>query len=178
MSLKGRLAEYRKTLEHEHGWEVELNCTTCGYSGLPTYEGWQPGYSMSFGTTPTVFARLECPACGRDLEPEAGAALVELFSQEKIPKANRSILVALVVITSVMALASILLFVFTSGLWGLIPLVLITPVFLLIPVLNYRVASLRKRCDCGDPHYIFMGMLGRAYCYRCSNCGRLLKLRD
>lgn len=178
MSLKERLAEYRKTLEHEHGWEVELNCTACGYSGLPTYKGWQPGYSMSFGMTPTLFARLECPACGRDLEPEAATALIELFSREKIPKVNRSILIAFVATAAVMALASILLFIFTSGLWGLIPLLFITPLFILIPLLNYRVASLRARCDCGRPRYIFMGMLGRAYCYRCSNCGRLLKLRD
>jgi hypothetical protein len=34
-------------------------------------------------------------------------------------------------------------------------------------------------CDhCGEPDYVFLGMLGRSYCYRCSSCGRLLRLRD
>jgi hypothetical protein len=178
MSLKGRLAEYRQTLEHEHGWEVELECTACGYKGPPVCKGWQPKYSMSFGMTPTIFARLECPACGRDLEPEAATILVKLFAQEKVPKVNRRILIAFIATMAVVVLVSILLFVFTSGMWGLIPLFFLTPLLVLIPILNYRVASLRSRCDCGDPRYIFMGLLGRAYCYRCSNCGRLLKLRD
>ena len=43
---------------------------------------------------------------------------------------------------------------------------------------NWQIASIRCRCECGKPAYKFMGMLGRSYCYRCSSCGRLLRLRD
>ena len=56
------------------------------------------------------------------------------------------------------------------------------PYFLLLQpmilLFNWQVHSPRFRCDCGQPAYKFMGMLGRSYCYRCSSCGRLLRLRD
>jgi hypothetical protein len=43
---------------------------------------------------------------------------------------------------------------------------------------NSQVHSIRHRCECGRPDYVFMGLLGRSYCYRCSTCGRILRLRD
>jgi hypothetical protein len=43
---------------------------------------------------------------------------------------------------------------------------------------NWQVHGIRHRCECGNPDYLFMGLLGRSYCYRCSSCGKLLRLRD
>jgi hypothetical protein len=43
---------------------------------------------------------------------------------------------------------------------------------------NYQIASIRCWCECGRPGYKFMGLLGRSYCYRCSSCGRRLRLKD
>lgn len=178
MKLKERIAEHRQALEHKHGWEVELECPGCGYRGLPIYTGWKPKYSMAFGTTPTIYACLECPTCGRDLEPEAASKLVKLFAEVKVPKANRRILAVFFLVSAILVLISALLFIFADIVPGLIPLLFIIPLLALIPVMNKRIASIRTNCTCGDPDYIFMGMVGRAYCFRCSNCGSLLKLRD
>ena len=43
---------------------------------------------------------------------------------------------------------------------------------------RWRIRRLRSACPCGTPRNRFMGMLGRTYCLRCSNCGRLLRFRD
>ncbi|MDY0165578.1 MAG: hypothetical protein RBS80_03495 [Thermoguttaceae bacterium] len=43
---------------------------------------------------------------------------------------------------------------------------------------NWRIHGIRHRCECGKPVFLFMGMLGQSYCYRCSSCGKLLRLRD
>ena len=178
MNLKDRITEHRQALEHKHGWDVGLECPGCGYSGLPAYTGWKPRYSMAFGTTPTIYACLECPSCGRDLEPEAASKLVELFKEIRIPGTNRRILAGFFLAFAILVLTAVLLFVFTKTIFGLIPLLFMTLLLCLIPVMNRRIAAIRTGCSCGDPDYIFMGMLGRAYCFRCSNCGRLLKLRD
>ena len=178
MKLKERAADYRKAMELNHGWEVELECTACGYRGLPDYKGWTPGYPMSFGSTPTIFADLECPACGRDLETEAGAKLGELFSPVEIPRANRRLLALFILLSAALVAASTVILVLTGNALGVIPLFFLIPMLAFIPVFNRRIAALRQRCDCGDPDYVFMGMLGRAYCFRCSSCGKLLKLRD
>jgi len=178
MSLKERAEKYRQSLEHKHGWEVELECGQCGYRGMPTYTGWTPKYATGFGKSPTIFAVLKCARCGSDLEAEASSKLVKMFSEVEIPHANRRILVSFMVYALAMAVVAVLVAIFAGGLWWLVPLLLLTPSCMLIPLFNKRVASIRATCECGDADYIFMGMLGRAYCFRCSNCGRLLKLRD
>jgi hypothetical protein len=55
------------------------------------------------------------------------------------------------------------------------------PLLLLAPAIfwfNWRIASIRHRCACGRPDYRLMGLIGRSYAFRCSTCGRLLRLRD
>jgi predicted RNA-binding Zn-ribbon protein involved in translation (DUF1610 family) len=178
MSLRERAEEYRQAMELKHGWGVELECTACGHSGPPEYKGWTPRYPTSFGSTPTIFADLECPSCGRSLEAEAGEKLVEMFSDVDIPSANRRLLVALTLCMVGLAAAAAILLAVTGSLWGAAPLFLLIPMLALIPVFNRRIASLRQDCDCGNPDYVFMGMLGRTYCFRCASCGRLLRLRD
>jgi hypothetical protein len=178
MSLWERMKDYRQSLEHKHGWKVELECPECGFHGVPEYCGWTPIYTMSLGKTPTIYAILRCPVCGRDLKPEAASKLVELFSDVGIPRANRRALAGFLLFTAGMVIVAILLSVFCGGLWWITPLILLTPLGILIPIFNKRIASMRTVCACGSPDYIFMGMLARTYCFRCSNCGRLLRLRD
>jgi len=178
VKFKERLAGYRQSMEHKHGWGVELDCPACGYRGVPVYRGWSPGYAMGFGNKPTIYAILECPRCARDLEPEASSRLVELFSDVSIPRANRRLLACFFLVSALLVVAAILIFALTRSILGIMPLLFLAPMLALIPVFNRRVAAIRQSCECGSPYYIFMGMLGRAYCFRCSNCGRLLKLRD
>ncbi len=171
------LQGYRKALQHEHGWEVELTCTDCSHTGLPQYDGWEPDNVINIGNTPTMFARVSCANCGRDLRSVAGEKLVAMFSEITVPKANRRIIAWFVVAcvclaTLPLAAQFILKPSFPVASLGVI---LVLP---LIFVFNYRVASMRKRCPCGAPRYVLMGLLGRSYCYRCSSCGNLLRLRD
>ncbi len=171
------LQRYRKALQHQHGWEVELTCPDCGHTGLPRYGGWEPNIAINFGNAPTMFARVACGSCGRDLRPVAGEELRAMFSEIMVPKANRRLIVWFVVaVILLVTLPIVAQFVlrpsFHIASFGAI---LVLP---LIFAFNYRVASMRKRCPCGAPKYVFMGLLGRSYCYRCSGCGNLLRLRD
>ncbi len=171
------LKEYRMALQHEHGWEVELTCPDCGHTGLPRYDGWEPNSAISFGSTPTLFARVACESCGRDVRSVAGEKLVALFSEITAPRANRRLVVWFVVAVIILVTLPIIVqFALRPGFHvASFGAILVLP---LIFVFNYRVASMRKRCPCGTPQYIFMGLLGRSYCYRCSSCGNLLRLRD
>lgn len=175
---------YRERLEHKHGWEIELNCPACGHHGMPDYDGWTPSGAIRFGQRATVFANLSCPNCGSDLEEAAGDMLTEIFADVSTPPQNRRILrwfIAWVVVMPMFVALGIAAGI-SAGLWSsrafialsMLP-VLVAPVILWM---NHAVASLRASCACGEPAYLFMGLLGRSYCYRCSTCGRLLRLRD
>ncbi|MEW6555699.1 MAG: hypothetical protein AB1384_15630 [Actinomycetota bacterium] len=77
--------------------------------------------------------------------------------------------------------ASAIIIAVTGNMWDIAPLFFLIPLLVLIPLLDRGTATLRQSCDCGSPDYIFMGMLGRSYCFRCfrcASCGRLLRLRD
>ncbi len=58
----------------------------------------------------------------------------------------------------------------------------LTGLILLLPPaifwFNWQIHGARHRCECGQPAYVFMGLLERSYCYRCSTCGKLLRVRD
>lgn len=171
------LQGYREALQHQHGWEVELTCPACNHMGLPRYEGWEPNRAINFGNTPTMYARVACVSCGRDLHSVAGEKLVAMFCEVTVPRANRRMIAWFVVaVTFLVALPIVAQFVlepsFHVGSFGAI---LVLP---LIFLFNHRMASMRKCCSCGTPRYIFMGLLGRSCCYRCSSCGNLLRLRD
>ena len=122
-----------------------------------------------------MYARLSCSGCGRSLGSEAGEWLVETFPAVRTHPACRRLLIGFVLLI-LLALAACTIIEVTTDFHGVF-----RGFLLLIPlsfVLNYRIASLRLRCECGRPRYIFMGLLGRSYCQRCSTCGRLLRLRD
>jgi hypothetical protein len=176
-TVMGFFRRYRETLRHEHGWEVELTCPQCGHTGLPRYEGWKPNLAGGFGKTPTIFANLACTKCGRDLRRAAGEQLVATFSRIAVPKGNKRLLVWFVIaVLLIVSLPIVAQFTLRPGFHvASFGVILVLP---LIIAVNYRIASMRKRCPCGVPEYVFMGMLGRTYCYRCSTCGRLLRLRD
>jgi hypothetical protein len=46
------LKQYNQRLQHQHGWEIELNCPACGNHGLPDGAGWTPDSTIHFGTRP------------------------------------------------------------------------------------------------------------------------------
>jgi hypothetical protein len=105
----------------------------------------------------------------------AGEKLVALFAEDATPaKFKQMVLLFIVVLAGIPAL----LLVLPRSWWtyAMIPyFLLLQPMIFLF---NWQVHSPRFRCDCGEPAYKFMGPLGRSYCYRCSSCGRVLRLRD
>jgi hypothetical protein len=168
-------------LAHEHGWEVPLTCPRCGVEAEPACRGWAPNHAIHFGKTPTVFMNVSCAGCGADLRGAAGNKLVELFGDVATNATNRWLIAALVIyflLILPLLLWAAIRFPAARGLEGLIAVghvLLIHPIMLWF---NHRVAALRQSCACGKPRYKFLGMLGRSYCYRCSTCGQLLRLRD
>jgi hypothetical protein len=169
-------------LRQNHGWEVPLVCSKCGANEKPIYNGWTPTAIIRFGQQPTIYANLSCAGCGKDLKPEAEQALVALFRDVRIPTANRWAIIAFVVLICLVSL--VLPAVLWGGAWagwwpaaaagtaagvGALPW--------LIRTFNRRIYSLKEECECGQPAYHFMGLLGRTECFRCATCGRLLRLR-
>ena len=178
------LAKYRKRLEHKHGWRVPLVCNHCGHEGVPRYDGWTPSTAISFGDQPTIYADLFCEKCGQELRNEAGAMLVGIFSRQPTDMRNRRLLWLMIAVIGFLPLllGVVVWLGVHKGMWG--PwafswfgglMFFITPATMWI---SWRIASIRNTCECGKPDYLFMGMLGRSYCYRCSACGRLLRIRD
>src|SRR5271168_2082714 len=85
-------ARYNQRLQHEHGWEVELQCPVCGAVAVPRFGGWTPSGAINFGNKATIYANLNCPRCGADLKEEAGRKLVELYAEVSIPVRNRRLM--------------------------------------------------------------------------------------
>jgi hypothetical protein len=167
-------------LQHIHGWEVELQCPACGKVALPVFNGWTPSHAINFGDRPTIYADLTCRSCGADLRHAAGTKLVELFADVGVPPRNRWLMATFIVIILAFLLPGTILSLFEG--WRKLGVFLLwTPLLPVAPTIlwfNGQIASIRSRCECGKPDYKFMGLLGRSYCYRCSSCGRLLRLRD
>jgi hypothetical protein len=178
------LKKYQERLVHRHGWNVPLTCTRCGHEGLPRYDGWTPSMAARFGDRPTIYANLFCDHCGARMTEEAGAAITGMFSDPPTDTRNRRLLWGMlgVLILVPLAFAGLIWMGVQNGLWGAWAFSWLAGLALLItPVtfwFNYRIHSIRHECACGAPDYVFLGMLGRSYCYRCSSCGRLLRLRD
>ncbi len=175
---------YRERLEHTHGWAVPLTCTHCGHEGLPRYDGWTPSMAVRFGGRPTVYANVFCEKCGEALKEEAGGKLVDLFAEQATDARSQRLLWNMVGALFVVPLlfAALIGLGVWNGWWGgwVFSLLALLAFFLGPAVMwvNCRIHSIRHECECGNPNYLFMGLLGRSYCYRCSSCGKLLRLRD
>ena len=171
-------------LQHQHGWEVELRCPACGNRSLPDYTDWTPDSTIHFGTRPTIFANVCCPRCGQDLKQQAGEKLIELFSHVPTPARNRWLIALFISLLfgSPLLLCAVIWAGVQLGWWGHMAFLALTGLTLLLPPaifwFNWQIHGVRHRCECGQPAYVFMGLLGRSYCYRCSTCGKLLRLRD
>jgi hypothetical protein len=173
-------ARYRERLQHTHGWEAELRCPACGVVALPAFNGWTPSNAINFGETPTIYADLTCRSCGADLRQAASTKLVELFADVGVPTRNKRLMATFIALILGFEIPGTILSLFER--WRELGVALVrAPLLLLAPAIlwfNGQIASIRSRCECGRPDYKFMGLLGRSYCYRCSTCGRLLRLRD
>ncbi len=177
------LSKYKERVQHQHGWEVELQCPECGHDGKPKYDGWTVSKLIKLGDTPTIYANLTCSKCGHDLKEAAGGKLKELFKDVAIPARNKSLMYGFLFIVIGLPLiwvgsiwAGVMADWWGYGAFGWLAL----PVFITTPAIfyfNYKVHAIRCVCECGNPRYLSMGLLGRSYCYRCS-CGRLLRVRD
>lgn len=166
---------YKKAMEHKHGWEVELRCPHCGFQGKPEYRGWKPGNTINFGNSATIFSDLICAQCKKDIKETAAKKLVELFAPVAVPAGNKKMLIGFLALIFAVPLLCHALWGPKAAIFFPLALIFILPAILFF---NYRIALLRQHCQCGNPQYLFMGLLGRSYCYRCSSCGRLLRIRD
>jgi hypothetical protein len=176
--------KYKEAMRLKHGWEVELVCSQCGHCGVPAYNGWTSIKAISLGNTPLIYANVSCSECGNGLKQEAGTKVIELFSKIPVPSRNKIFItwfVACMTGIPLILTACIYLGVRT-GFWGVQSFTTLS--FMVIAIgpaimfFNYKISSIRRTCDCGSPAYTFMGLLGRSYCFRCSSCGRLLRMRD
>ena len=77
------LAKYRERVQHQHGWEVELQCPQCSHESVPKFdEGLTPKpekVARNVRDTPMICANVTCPECSHDLKERAGEKLAELF---------------------------------------------------------------------------------------------------
>ncbi|HUJ18093.1 MAG TPA: hypothetical protein VL197_08875 [Nitrospirota bacterium] len=176
----------RSTLRNTYGWDVELTCAQCRFTGMPRYEGWSHGLKTDAGGDAAVYAKVACTQCGRRLTDEAAGKLVDLFAGIDTPDRNRKLIsrfaIQLVLVPFVLA------FVLFFGTqmdwwgWGLGTVWVLLASAVSIPALatlkNNGVADLLLHCECGKPHYVFMGTLDGCSCYRCFSCGTLMKLRE
>ncbi len=113
-----------------------------------------------------------------------GEKLIGLFSHVPTPAQNRRLITLL--ISLLVGLPLLLCAVIWAGVqlgwWGHMAFLALTGLPLLLPPaifwFNWQIHGARHRCDCGQPAYVFLGLLGRSYCYRCSTCGKLLRLWD
>ena len=178
------MKRYREAVTLEHAWETPLTCPKCGTTAAPVMKGWTPNLEMRFGDQATIYANLSCANCGADLRGAAAGALPPMFSGLALPAATRRLLITFLVafLGGELLLVGMILLGMRSGWWtgrAFTALAftggLIAP---LVMLMNYRLAQVRNRCECGSPAYKFMGLLGRSYCFRCSSCGRLLRTRD
>ncbi len=178
-------SKYSSTVRNVYGWGVELTCSRCKARVKPRYEGWSTHLKTDRGENASIFAKVACPNCGRRMTDEASAKLEELFGGIAIPEQNQHIvsgfIIALIIVPVVLAF-----FLFVGmqiGWWqwgfGTVWILLTSAVSipLLVMLRNYRTAKLRMICDCGNPQFVCMGSIDNTLCYRCSSCGRLLRLR-
>ena len=177
-SIKKRRTMLNERRQLQHGWEVDLPCPKCGIVAIPVFNGWTPNQKVGFGKTSTICANLNCPRCDADLKEVAGEKLAELFVNVSVPPRNRNAILGYV-------LLSIALLVCLGGnFWMRQPAFAWLYPVIVVMFTSSRywftryVHSARYQCDCGNPCHKFMGMLGRSYCFRCSSCGRLLRIRD
>lgn len=178
------LKKYKEALQLKHGWQVELQCSQCSHCGVPAYEGWTSSRAITVENSPLIYANISCPECGKNLKQEGGEKLVELFSGIAVPGRNKELIawfLAYMGGISLISAACIYLGI-QAGFWSRQAFAFLSLMAIaIVPAImyfNYKVASIRMICDCGSPDYIFMGLLGRSYCHRCSSCGRLLRMRD
>lgn len=177
------ITQYKQRVELQHGWEVELQCPECGHESVPTFaDGLTPkpnAVAKNVADSPLICATVTCSECGHDLNEQAGVKLIELFKD--VP---RTTIGWLSVVLGVLLFSPVAVFVIGwaghfAGWWGDGVGWVIYPAMALCLIVflafYYMVQPLIYSCECGKPRFLFMGVLGRSYCFRCSSCSRLLR---
>jgi hypothetical protein len=177
---------FGSNLNRNYGWDVELSCSHCAFSGMPRYEGRSESLKTDGPADVSIYAKLACPRCGGRLTNEAGRKLVTLFRDVDISEGNKGILGRF--ITRLFLVPGVLAFVLFFGMqmdwwnWGLgtlwVLLVSLASIPLVVYLKNKELADLPLQCECGKPHYVYMGSIENSQCFRCFSCGRLLKVRE
>jgi hypothetical protein len=176
------VTKYKERTNIPLGWKVELQCPQCGHDGLPKCsEGWtvKPAeYAKNTGDTPLICTDVKCSECDHDLKERAGEKLTELFKD--VPKTTIGLLgvaLGVLIFSPGIVLIGILAGMF-AGWWGdwvgwwIYPAMVVCLAITLTFI--YITHPLIYACECGSP-FLFMGRLGRSYCFRCSSCSRLLR---
>ncbi len=176
----------RSNTNRTYGWDVDLTCRRCGFSGLPRYEGWSTGLETGLGARVQVYAKLACPKCGSRLTAEAAEQLGTLFRDTDIPAQNKKVLTQFIL--RLFLVPAGLAFVLFFGMqmdwwnWGMGTLWILIISAIAIPVIvlarNRALAGIPGQCTCGNAHYVYMGALEGEHCFRCYSCFRLLKIRE
>jgi hypothetical protein len=177
-NLRTKLSTLNERRRLQHGWEVELLCPQCGTVAPPVFNGWDPNSNIGFGKDATIFANVTCSKCHAGLKDAAVGKLVEMFADEAIPPTNRKAIGGYLILTVAFLVCIVgRFFMRLPAFDWLYPVILVlfsSSAFWF----TQAVHNARHQCECGNPSYLFMGMLGRSYCLRCSSCGKLLRLRD
>ena len=194
------VTKYKERVDLKYGWEVELECPRCSHDGLPKYcDGWtpKPGKVLNYyGNTHMICANVACAECGHDLKERAGEKLKEVFKDvpkttfKDVPKATVGAL-GVVMAIPLLLLPFVVAVLATTGAiegwladwlldwigWWFWPSFLVCMLIyaIIALILNYMTQPLWYACECGKPRFLFMGILGHSYCFRCSSCARLLR---
>lgn len=157
-----------------------MQCPQCDRDGVPTFEDGTidtKKVHKNAADVPMLCANVTCSECGNDLKEQAGEKLAELFSDTPKMFGWPSVLMGVLLFLPILVFGMFWVGAF-AGWWQELELLHWVVFFLLfLPFLigHYFIHPKMYSCECGNPKFLFMGALGRSYCFRCSSCSRLLR---
>jgi hypothetical protein len=170
--------KYNDRVRILQGWEVPLHCPHCGCDTVPRSESNgidTKAVHKNPDDLPLLLSTMTCTECDHDLKDQASEKLTELFGdvpkKRGLPSLVMGLLFALPFVVVAIAWAGVFLGWWTDfGIWLYGGLAACGLVFL---TGHYLIHPKMYSCECGNPHFLLMGAVGRSYCFRCSSCSRL-----